>query len=657
MPHKHANSEVPAAFQAFMQQITDAPHLPDWTKELTTVSQPVLYRLLSQPQSEPEVAKLVDACLQEAIRYRVFALILPLLQQTSELTELHIDPAVVQQNLNLLAKHYLIRALNEDVKQTRTVLDAQHFPTQAETDLIRYHQHWLAHFTRELLQIVENDQIPPIADRDNHEFPLEAGLCPLSHTLKTLSTTYLPMDNPIPEIEQIHYTLHIQIQILDHLLSHKGFCSTALEVYNELKIQSAKLENILNIGVLNKTLINLLQDPLTHLPNWQQLQQDLKSQPPAKFALLNIRGFSDYNLTFGLPMGDKILLVTGQVLSSLERKIEQAYHLYADIFALFLPKDQTIDYLQLVQTIQDQLNAQTSQEFHIELYLSYCEHCHDPLSKAQYGLIEAKKLQQTAVDASTIGQDWMTTIQKHLSWKQKVEMAINDGRLIAVYQPLLNLHSNKVDKYECLMRIENEDSSLASPAEFMPVLEKMFLYHEGTARMLQFAFHTFSQRPEQFSINLSHTDIKNPNLLPMLERLANTYPDTAQKCVFEFLETEELIESKSFSTFLQQCKNLNIQTAIDDFGSGYSNFRYLFSLPIDYIKLDGSLTQNMHDPKIYTLCAHTTKMAHEMGIQVVAEFVSNGDILDKVRSLEVDYAQGYEIGRPEKKLLMPQIFS
>ncbi|MDQ7000168.1 MAG: bifunctional diguanylate cyclase/phosphodiesterase, partial [Mariprofundus sp.] len=424
-----------------------------------------------------------------------------------------------------------------------------------------------------------------------------------------------------------------------------------------LKLQSAKLEDILNIGVLNKTMINLLQDPLTHLPNWQQLQKDLKSHPPAKFALLNIRSFSDYNLTFGLPMGDKILLVTGQVLASLESKIERAYHLYADIFALFLPKDQTVDYLQLVQTIQDQLNAQTSQDFHIELYLSYCEHCHDPLPKAQYGLIEAKKLQQTAVDSSTISQGLMATVQKHLSWKQKVEMAMNDARMIAVYQPLLNLRSNKVDKYECLMRIENEDSSLASPAEFMPVLEKMFLYHEGTARMLQFAFHTFSQRPEQFSINLSHSDIKNPNLLPMLERLANTYPGTAQKCVVEFLETEELIESKSFSTFLQQCKTLNIQTAIDDFGTGYSNFKYLFSLPIDFIKLDGSLTQNMHDPKIYTLCKHTTKMAHEMGMQVVAEFVSSGEILDKVRSLEIDYAQGYQIGKPEKMLLMPQIFS
>ena len=129
------------------------------------------------------------------------------------------------------------------------------------------------------------------------------------------------------------------------------------------------------------------------------------------------------------------------------------------------------------------------------------------------------------------------------------------------------------------------------------------------------------------------------------------YPETAKKCTIELLENETVKNIDLVNYFFNEIDNFGIKAALDDFGSGYANFSYIFSLNLDYIKLDGSIVQKViQDEKMRILIETVVKMAHSLDMEVIAEFVSSRQIFNFVKKLGVDYAQGYYVGRPEEEV-------
>ncbi|MEA1916680.1 MAG: EAL domain-containing protein, partial [Campylobacterota bacterium] len=149
------------------------------------------------------------------------------------------------------------------------------------------------------------------------------------------------------------------------------------------------------------------------------------------------------------------------------------------------------------------------------------------------------------------------------------------------------------------------------------------------------------------SVNLSMEDIENSNTLEMLFNRFEKF-EYNNLITIELLETEEF---KNYDAVLEFCKKIrsySITIALDDFGAGYSNFSHILNLPVDFIKIDSSLISNIDRDVHSRLMVETiVSLAHKMGVKTIAEFVSSQEILDIIKELNVDYAQGYHMGRPE----------
>jgi len=220
--------------------------------------------------------------------------------------------------------------------------------------------------------------------------------------------------------------------------------------------------------------------------------------------------------------------------------------------------------------------------------------------------------------------------------------------IVPVYQPILMLNNDV--KYEVLMRIEGSENTLLTPDKFLEIAKAHNYYNEISEMLIFKALERISSREETFSVNISFLDMKNFEFVDRLEKKILEY-DIAHRVVFEIIESETLEDMEIVDSFIRRFKSIGIKFAIDDFGSGYSNFAYIFKLNPDFLKLDGSLVLNiLSDKSIYTLVESIIDLAHKLNIEVIAEFVSTKEIYDVLSKLGVDAMQGYYLGRPDREI-------
>jgi EAL domain-containing protein (putative c-di-GMP-specific phosphodiesterase class I) len=153
------------------------------------------------------------------------------------------------------------------------------------------------------------------------------------------------------------------------------------------------------------------------------------------------------------------------------------------------------------------------------------------------------------------------------------------------------------------------------------------------------------------SLNLSAQDLINPDLADYLEHAIQDN-GMGKLMIFEILESEGIENYHAVSEFVDRFKSIGCRFAIDDFGSGYSNFDHLLKLNVDTLKIDGALIKNLpHDRNAQIFVKHICDFAHEMGISVVAEFVANEEIYKRVKEMGIDASQGYYFYEPSPTLI------
>ena len=164
------------------------------------------------------------------------------------------------------------------------------------------------------------------------------------------------------------------------------------------------------------------------------------------------------------------------------------------------------------------------------------------------------------------------------------------------------------------------------------------------------SFKTFENSEFEFNINLSIEDIMNNNVFNfIIETLKNS--KASNRVTFELLESEAVQDFTKVERFINEVKRYDAKIAIDDFGSGYSNFSYLIKMKTDYIKIDGSLIENLDVDKQSVIVVETiVDFAKKLGVKTVAEYVHSSVIMDKVKELGIDYSQGFYIDEPSIKI-------
>lgn len=248
-----------------------------------------------------------------------------------------------------------------------------------------------------------------------------------------------------------------------------------------------------------------------------------------------------------------------------------------------------------------------------------------------------------------------------MQWVARLQQALEENRFHLYYQPILpvqrgadgNIH------YELLIRMQDETGELVLPGVFLPAAERYNLATKLDRWVIQAALDWLTTHPEHLehlsfcTINLSGHSLGDAFLDFVRGRLAESQLP-AQKICFEITETAAIANLISATQVIKALKELGCRFALDDFGSGLSSFAYLQALPVDFLKIDGRFVKDIvANPIDLALVKSINEIGHIMGKKTIAEWVENDAILDKLRELGVDYAQGYSIGRPQPLEEMP----
>lgn len=214
------------------------------------------------------------------------------------------------------------------------------------------------------------------------------------------------------------------------------------------------------------------------------------------------------------------------------------------------------------------------------------------------------------------------------------------------FQAIANSQTQEIVKYEALMRVFDFEGNMVMPYVFIQKSKKYRLYNSLMSQLIEKVVLYIKTYKINISINLDFHDILNPKIKELLiDKIKKD--DVGKYLTLEILESDKISNYSIVNEFIKEVKKYGVKIAIDDFGTGFSNYEYILNIDVDYIKIDGSLIKKI-DQEIYlNLVKSIVLFCTQQNIEVVAEFVSDLKILRYIRSLGIEYAQGYHISKPK----------
>ncbi len=399
---------------------------------------------------------------------------------------------------------------------------------------------------------------------------------------------------------------------------------------------------------------------ISTLPGRDSLLEKLKyfqGKRPKALILISIDSFEEINDFFGYDFGDKLLQEISKWLQKyLPDSKSKLYKLEADNFAIFTQKykneKELNNYLKkLSSKIINMSFLINDNELDIGFTMGAAINS-DLLLKQTHSAFKKSKLKKTQFEIYSHdknGND--NTHEKNIKINKIIKQALINHNVVPFFQPIYDIRLHRVDKYESLMRIKTAENRYLQPGEFLKISKQSKLYPRLTKEMFTNVADGINSSKVEYSINLSVDDILDKETSSyILKKLEKS--DIGSWLVFEILESEGIKNYKEVTNFLREIKALGAKIAIDDFGSGYSNFEYILKLDVDFLKVDGSLIRNIDINEDTQIIAGTiVDFAKKLNIKTIAEFVHNKDIYDMIKTMGFDYAQGYYIGKPDKNLI------
>ena len=430
------------------------------------------------------------------------------------------------------------------------------------------------------------------------------------------------------------------IKALSHLVRVTSEELNELNENLERKIEEKTKEIIEK----NKELEYLIShDSLTGLYNKFEFGKDMKKLK--KIMLIDIKDFSKINDSYGEMIGDEVLKEFGRLLKSVvDLKI---YRIMADQFIIGAFEE--VDFRKVYEKLKDILKKplkvkydEAEISFDVIIRAAVVSNLEDMKLKADLLL---KYMKKNHYDFLEYSKDLKLEekLKEEIEIINMVKRALIENRVVPVFQKILK---DNETYYEALVRIK-EGNTLISPYIFLEVIKYTDYYYDLTKTMIEKTFKIFSKRDEKVSINLSYSDIKNENMVEFIKEKIEEY-GMKGRVIFEILEDEHVEDFDMLKDFIKKVKGWDIKIALDDFGSGYSNFFYLTEIKPDIIKIDGSLIKDIDkNEKLYIISKYIHQFAKEIGCDTIAEFVEDEKVYQKVKEIGVDGVQGYFIEKPK----------
>jgi len=253
-------------------------------------------------------------------------------------------------------------------------------------------------------------------------------------------------------------------------------------------------------------------------------------------------------------------------------------------------------------------------------------------------------------------EDDQALAQHHgeMKWVAKINLALHKNLFCLYTQAIVPLVLEEGEHCEVLIRMKDSQGNVVAPDAFLPAAERYQLSPKIDRWVIRNVFEYFTNQPQRLSalsmcaINLSGPSLNDPNLLQFIEGQFKQTQMPPDKICFEITETAAIANLTIATEFIVRLKAYGCKFSLDDFGSGLSSFAYLKNLPVDFLKIDGFFIKDIeHDPVDLAMVKSINDIGHVMGKKTIAEFVENHQILQTLHELQVDYAQGFCMGKPK----------
>ncbi len=442
-------------------------------------------------------------------------------------------------------------------------------------------------------------------------------------------------------------SMHVTVYTSDTILDDQKDVLLE-EVYHN----SSNLSESLNVTSKNM-LDRFFIDSLTNLPNIYKLRDVMLDDENQTMIVISLDNFKDLNDFYGYLVGDFIIENFSKKINLLLEEEETLYRLNSTEFAIV--HKNKMNFFELKEYLNDLYNKisnnfceyiSTKIYLDITLASSHSVDSEHTFSKVSMALKYAKNRHLPFWIYEESGH-FENIYENNLIISNTIRVAIESKKVLPYFQPIIDNVTEEIFSYECLARIVDDNGIIYLPDTFLPLAKKSKLYHQITKTIIEKSFEVFSLNSYHFSINLSIEDIMNNEMYDyILDKLANC--NFASRVTFELLESDAIDDFKKVNQFFTEVKRHGSSIAIDDFGNGYSNFSYLTKLDVDYIKLDEVLIEDIDTNKNSYLVTKTiVNFAKELGIKVVAEYVHSSSILSIIKSLGIEYSQGFYIDKPK----------
>lgn len=394
-------------------------------------------------------------------------------------------------------------------------------------------------------------------------------------------------------------------------------------------------------------------DALTGLNNIYQLRQDLENSTQHTLIFISFDNFKMINDFYGFIVGDFLLEKIALTLKSkITDESVRLYRITGSEFALLL--DKHLDFYTLkeyLSTLYESLRHLNYDYHNTKIYLDVSigsisnANNADIFSKVSMALQHAKE-NSLPFWIYEERMNFEKRYESNLKASLSIRKAILNADIIPYFQPIQDNKSGKIIQYECLSRLRDEQGTIISPENFIPIAKRIKVYEEVTKNIIDKSFEVFKDSPYDFSINLSMDDIYSATIYEfILDKLKQSQQGT--RVIFELIETKTDDDFDKLARFIKEVKRFGARIAIDDFGAGYSNFTVLTKIEPNILKIDSELIKNIDTNNSARIIVESiVAFCKKLDIKTTAEYVHSSTILTVVKELGIDYSQGFLIDMP-----------
>lgn len=415
-------------------------------------------------------------------------------------------------------------------------------------------------------------------------------------------------------------------------------------------------------------------DALTGLTNRHEFEMrvnDLLTNPSHintenVLLYIDLDQFKIINDTCGHIAGDELLKQLATILAGAIRKIDTLSRLGGDEFGVLLLNCDLHHAISIAQNILDIIKdfrfSWETKTFTIGASIGMVQfngglyqEMTAVLSAADMACYAAKDLGRNRIHIYNEDEANILKRQGEMQWVSRINMALEENRFVLYAQKIIGLNSNKSrTNMEFLVRMIDNDGELVLPGAFIPAAERYNLMSQIDFWVIKHAFLAFAEMiktneaPDLIFINLSGASLSDDNILRFIREQLDITGINPNRVCFEITETAAISNLSVAVSFMQEMKRLGFRFALDDFGAGLSSFAYLKTIPVEFLKVDGSFIRDMLDDEMDAAIVESIqRIGHVAGLQTIAEFVESDAILTRLTNIGFDYAQGYAIDTPE----------